>query len=66
MTAAARNAVQRQAPAMSTRLATDQMLTGLRCSRSGWPETSETVSGTSSAAHTVQTAEAAVPSRSAR
>ncbi len=66
MTAAARNAVQRHAPAVSTRLATDQTLTGLSCSRSGCPETSETVSGTSSAAHTVHTADATVPSRSAR
>ena len=66
MTAAARNAVHRHAPAMSTRLAADQMSTGLRWSRSGCPETSETVSGTSIAAQIAHTADAAVPMRSAR
>ena len=65
-TTAARNAVHRHAPAISTRLATDQMSDGLSWSCSGWPVTSETVNGTSSAAHTVQIAEATVPSRSAR
>ena len=59
-------AVQRQAVAVSTSQAADQTLTGLRCSRSGCPETSDTVNGTSSAAHTVHTADAAVPSRRAR
>ena len=51
---------------MSTRLATDQMSTGLERVDSGWPVTSETVSGTSSTAHTVQIADATVPIRSAR
>ena len=48
------------------REAADQTLIGLRWSRSGWPETSDTVNGTSSAAHTVHTADAVAPSRSAR
>ena len=66
VTTAARNAVHRHAPAVSTRLATDQIVTGLRWSRSGWPDTSEMVSGTSSAAHTAHAPEASVPVRSAR
>src|SRR6185503_15414367 len=66
VTAAAMNAVQRQEVAVSTRLAADQMLIGLRFSVSGCPETSDTVSGTNSAAHTAQTADAADPRRSAR
>ena len=66
VTTAARNAVHRHAPAMSTRLATDQIDAGLRWSRSGWPDTSETVSGTSSAAHTAHDPAATVPVRSAR
>ena len=66
VTAAAMNAVQRHAPAISTRLATDQIADGSRREANGWPVTSETVSGTNSAAHTVHTPEATVPSRSAR
>ena len=34
--------------------AADQMARGLRCSPSGWPDTSDTVSGTNIAAHTAQ------------
>ena len=66
MTIAASSAVHRQVPAVSTRLATDQMADGLSLLVSGCPVTSETVSGTSSAAHTAQTPEATVPIRSAR
>ena len=66
MTIAANSAVQRHDPATSIRLATDQIADGSRRLVSGWPVTSETVSGTSSAAHTVQTPDATVPSRSAR
>jgi hypothetical protein len=66
VTAAARNAVHLQAPADSIRLATDQIADGLRRVVSGCPVTSETVSGTKSAAHTVHTPDATVPSRSAR
>ncbi len=66
VTISARNAVQRQAFAVSTRPATDHSCTGLRWSRNGCPDTSEMVSGTSSAAHTVHTPEASVPSRNAR
>src|SRR3954447_16076791 len=66
VTAAARNAVHRHDPAVSTRLATDQMADGLSREASGWPVTSETVSGTNSAAQTVQIPDAAVPSRRAR
>ena len=65
-TTAARNAVHRHAPAMSTRFATDQIDAGLRWSRSGWPDTSEMVSGTSSAALTAHAPAASVPVRSAR
>src|SRR5438093_10067072 len=63
VTAAAMKAIQRHALAVSTRLAADHTLTGFRFSVSGCPETSDTVSGTSSAAHTVHIADAAVPSR---
>src|SRR6202011_2291548 len=66
MTAAAMKAVQRQAEAVSTRLATDQIADGLRRETNGCPVTSETVSGTSTAAQTVQTPDATVPRRSAR
>ncbi len=62
----ARNAVHRQALAVSTRLVTAHSCTGLRWSLSGCPDTSEMVSGTSSAAHTVHTPDATVPRRSAR
>src|SRR5215207_5015744 len=66
VTAAARKAVHRQAVAESTRLAADHTLIGFRVSASGCPETSDTVSGTISAAHTAHTPDAAVPSRNAR
>jgi len=66
VTAAARNAVHRHAPAVSTRSATDQIADGLRREPTGWPVTSETVSGTNNTAQTVQTPEATVPSRRAR
>ena len=66
VTAAARSAVQRQATATSTIPAADHTSAGPRWSSNGCPDTSETVSGTSSAAHTVHTADAAEPTRSAR
>ncbi len=66
MTMAASSAVHRQVPAVSIRLATDQTADGLSLLVSGWPVMSETVSGTSSAAHTAQMPEATVPIRSAR
>ena len=52
--------------AVSTMLATVQTSSGLSRSLSGAPVMSETVSGTSSTAHTVQTPEATVPVRNAR
>ena len=65
-TASAKNAVHRHALAVSTSPATAHSCTGLRYSCSGWPETSDTVSGTSSAAHTAHTPAAVMPMRSAR
>ena len=66
VTTTANTAVQRHAPATSTRPATDQISSGLRCAANGWPLTSETVSATISVAHTAQMPEATVPTRSAR
>jgi hypothetical protein len=66
MTMAASSAVHRQVPAVSIRLATDQMADGLSLLVNGCPVMSETVSGTSSAAHTAQMPDATVPIRSAR
>ena len=66
VTIAANSAVQRHDPATSIRLATDQIADGSRRLASDCPVTSETVRGTSSAAHTVQTPEATVPVRRAR
>ena len=66
VTTAATNAVHRHALAVSTRPATDQTAAGSRFRLNGWPETSDTVSGTISAAHTVHIADAPVPRRNAR
>ena len=48
------------APAISTRLATDQIADGSSRPASGWPVTSETVSGAGNTAQTVHTPEATV------
>jgi hypothetical protein len=66
VTMAASSAVHRQVPAASIRPATDQTSAGLSLLASGWPVTSETVSGTNIAAHIAQTPDAKVPTRSAR
>src|SRR6185312_15809161 len=63
---AARNAVHRHAPAVSTTSAADHSVAGLTRSVTGCPDTSEIVSGTSNAAHTVHTPAAIVPVRKAR
>ncbi|CPR10532.1 hypothetical protein BN971_01902 [Mycobacterium bohemicum DSM 44277] len=66
VTIAASTAVQRHAEAVLIRPATDQICTGLRWSSRRWPDTSDTVSGTSRAAHTAHAPDATVPSLSAR
>ena len=66
ITVAASNAVHRHAVAMLIRLASDQIVAGLRWAVSGCPETSEMVSGISSTAHTAHTPAATVPIRTAR
>ena len=66
VTIPASRAVQRQVPAVSTMLATVQTSMGLSLLVNGAPVISETVSGTSSTAHTVHTPAAMVPVRSAR
>ena len=66
VTTRAIRAVQRQAEAVSTRPAARQISNGFRWSRSGFPETSETVNATSNAAQTVQTPDATPANRSAR